>query len=154
MSTVKQKHETKSSKAHQVLKNNEQISFLSRQTQEIPRAMVLRAKSKRVTSFSLEKPFLYKLKQSKKQSRRLIAETEQKSVLLKRVFFILTLDSVTESFFHNHDMNRATNRSRWRKPDKPCKKTGFTLMKNVRKVMALCARKWKEKTNDILYLNC
>jgi p-aminobenzoyl-glutamate transporter AbgT len=28
------------------------------------------------------------------------------------------------------------------------------LMKNVRKVMALCARKWKEKTNDILYLNC
>jgi len=56
------------------------------------------------------------------------------------------------TFLHNHETKSATNRSRWRKPEKPCKKTGFTFMKKVRKLVALCARKWNEKKNDIMYL--
>jgi hypothetical protein len=82
---------------------------------------------------------------------------EQKRVLVKRFFFILSLqvsmDLILVTFLHNHETISVTNRSRWRKPEKPCKKTGFTFMKKVRKPVAVSAGKWNEKKNDITYLN-
>lgn len=82
----------------------------------------------------------------------MIAETRrEQSGAFANVMFIVELSLVpTATFLHTSDTKSTTNNSRWRKPEKPCKKTGFT--KYVTRLVPKClrAREPSVETNNIM----